>query len=329
MKLMRQLTAVILMMTLIAALTAKPSYAVTEEAWTEAVTVYGAALESNPALQNTTKELLGTADSDKVTYVHAADLGKYLNLQSSDDVLKSSIRIKKLAQGSGLTLTIDQSKGKITKITEDTYKNALLTAGVTDADVKIAAAEDVTGESALAGVYKAFEAQGETINTNQTQAAQEELDTITTINEQNSNKDGFSQEQLNKAIAEAKAEIAKQGGNLNVDQIKNVVTEKINNNGLNNVLNDNQINLIVNVINNAQNQGVFNKENADNLINSAKDYVNDIKSSDAFKNAADKAKEAGTNLKDSLEEQGVWDKIVAAFQSLFQAISNFFSSLFK
>lgn len=305
----------------------KPSYAVTEEAWQEAVTVYGAALQSNDNLRNTTHDLLGTQDNDKITYVTAADLGKYLNLQSSDNVLKSSIRITKLAKGAGLTLTIDQSKGKITKITEDTYKNALLTAGVTDADVKIAAAEDVTGESALAGVYKAFEAQGEPIDQAQTKAAQDELDSITSITEENQNKDGFSQEQLNKAVAEAKAEIAKQGGNLSVTEIKNVVTEKINNNGLNNVLNDNQINIIVNFINNAQQQGVFTGENADKIINSATDYVNDIKNSDTFKNAAEKAKEAGKDLKDSLEEQGVWDKIVEAIKSFFTAIGNFFKSL--
>ncbi|TDM04190.1 DUF1002 domain-containing protein [Macrococcus carouselicus] len=325
-KSLRLLTGVL---TLVLLLTlTKPTYAVTEEAWEEAVTVFGAALQSNTALQNTTHDLLGTKDSDKITYVNAADLGKYLNLQSSDDVLKSSIRIKKLAQGSGLTLSIDQSKGKITKITEDTYKNALLTAGVTDADVKIAAAEDVTGESALAGVYKAFEAQGEAIDQSQTQAAQNELDSITTITEENQNKDGFSQEQLNKAIAEAKAEIAEQGGNLSVTEIKNVVTEKINNNGLNNVLNDNQINIIVNFINNAQQQGVFTGENADKIIDSATGYVNDIKNSDTFKNAADKAKDAGKELKDSLEEQGVWDKFVTAIQSFFQAIANFFKSIF-
>lgn len=79
----------------------KPSYAVTEEAWQEAVTVYGAALQSNDNLRNTTHDLLGTQDNDKITYVTAADLGKYLNLQSSDNVLKSSIRITKLAKGAG------------------------------------------------------------------------------------------------------------------------------------------------------------------------------------------------------------------------------------
>ncbi|ATD30440.1 DUF1002 domain-containing protein [Macrococcoides bohemicum] len=302
----------------------KNADAVTEEAWSEAVTVYGAALEQNSDLQNKTKSLLGTDDSDKTTYVHAADLTKYLGLQSNDSVLKSSIRIKKLSAGSGLSLNINQSAGKITKITEDTYKNALLTAGVTDAEVTIAAAEDVTGESALAGVYKAFEAQGETIDTAQTQAAQNELNSISNINAENAGKEGFSQEQLNKAIAEAKAEIAKQGANLNTTEIKNIVVQKIENNGLNNIISDNQINIIVNFINNAQNSGVFSGENKDKFINGAKDYVNEIKNSDGFKQAADKAKDMGKSIQDSLEKEGVWDKFMNFIQSIIDAIMGLF-----
>lgn len=302
----------------------KNAQAVTEEAWSEAVTVYGAALEQNSTLQSKTKALLGTEDSDKVTYVHANDLTNYLKLQSNDSVLKSSIRIKKLASGDGLTLNINQTAGKITKITEDTYKNALLTAGVTDAEVTIASAEDVTGESALAGVYKAFESQGETIDTSRTQAAQDELSSISTIDQENAGKEGYSQEQLNKAIAEAKAEIAKQGANLNTTEIKNIVEQKIENNGLNNILNDNQINIIVNFINNAQNSGVFSGENKDKFINGAKDYVNEIKNSDGFKQAADKAKDMGKNIKDSLEKEGVWDKFMNFIQSIIDAITSLF-----
>ncbi|MEE1106515.1 DUF1002 domain-containing protein [Macrococcoides canis] len=298
--------------------------AVTQEAWSEAVTVYGAALEQNNELKDKTSELLQTDVQDKTTYVYAEDLGKYLNLQSSNDVLKSSIRIKKLSSGSGLTLNINQSAGKITKITEDTYKNALLTAGVTDADVTIAAAEDVTGESALAGVYKAFEAQGEPINQSKTQVAQNELNSISNINDQNAGVDGYSQEQLNKAIAEAKAEIAQQGANLNTTEIKNIVIQKIESNGLTNIINDNQINIIVNFIENAQNNGVFSGENKDKFIEGTKNYVDDIKNSEGFKKATDKAKELGNNISDTLKDEGFWDKIMNFIQSIIDWIMSLF-----
>lgn len=298
--------------------------AVTEEAWDNAVTVYGASLENNASAKETTSHLLGTKNNDKVTYVNADDLNKYLNMQSSNDVLKSSIRITKTSKGSGLNLNINQDQGKITKVTEDTYKNALMTAGIQDADVTIASSEDVTGESALAGVYKAFESQGEKINESRTQVAQEELSTINQIADENKGQEGFSQSQLNKTIAESKQAVAEKSGNVSVTEITNIVNQKIEDNGLTNIVSDNQINMIVNVIQKAQNDGVFDGENAKDFINNSKDYVNDIVKSDDFKDAKKKAEDVGNNIKDKLQDEGIWDKIVNAIKDIFNAIANLF-----
>ncbi|GAB1612550.1 hypothetical protein AXY37_08825 [Mammaliicoccus lentus] len=298
--------------------------AVTEEAWDNAVTVYGAALENNPSAKETTSNLLGTKNSDKTTYVNAEDLNKYLNMQSSNDVLKSSIRITKTSKGSGLNLTINQDQGQITKVTEDTYKNALMTAGIKDADVTIASSEDVTGESALAGVYKAFEAQGESIDSNRTQVAQEELSTINEISEENKGQEGFSQSQLNKTVAESKQAVAEKSGNVSVTEITNIVNQKIEDNGLTNIINENQVNKIVNVIDSAQKDGIFDGENAKDFIKNSKDYVNDIVKSDDFKNAKKKAEDLGNNIKDKLQDEGLWDKIVNAIKDIFNSIANLF-----
>lgn len=298
--------------------------AVTEEAWDNAVTVYGAALENNPSAKETTSNLLGTKNSDKTTYVNAEDLNKYLNMQSSNDVLKSSIRITKTSKGSGLNLTINQDQGQITKVTEETYKNALMTAGIKDADVTIASSEDVTGESALAGVYKAFEAQGESIDSNRTQVAQEELSTINEISEENKGQEGFSQSQLNKTVAESKQAVAEKSGNVSVTEITNIVNQKIEDNGLTNIINENQVNKIVNVIDSAQKDGIFDGENAKDFIKNSKDYVNDIVKSDDFKNAKKKAEDLGNNIKDKLQDEGLWDKIVNAIKDIFNSIANLF-----
>ena len=289
-----------------------------------AVTVYGAALENNPSAKETTSNLLGTKNSDKTTYVNAEDLNKYLNMQSSNDVLKSSIRITKTSKGSGLNLTINQDQGQITKVTEDTYKNALMTAGIKDADVTIASSEDVTGESALAGVYKAFEAQGESIDSNRTQVAQEELSTINEISEENKGQEGFSQSQLNKTVAESKQAVAEKSGNVSVTEITNIVNQKIEDNGLTNIINENQVNKIVNVIDSAQKDGIFDGENAKDFIKNSKDYVNDIVKSDDFKNAKKKAEDLGNNIKDKLQDEGLWDKIVNAIKDIFNSIANLF-----
>src|SRR5699024_10992091 len=278
----------------------------------------------NPSAKETTSNLLGTKNSDKTTYVNAEDLNKYLNMQSSNDVLKSSIRITKTSKGSGLNLTINQDQGQITKVTEDTYKNALMTAGIKDADVTIASSEDVTGESALAGVYKAFEAQGESIDSNRTQVAQEELSTINEISEENKGQEGFSQSQLNKTVAESKQAVAEKSGNVSVTEITNIVNQKIEDNGLTNIINENQVNKIVNVIDSAQKDGIFDGENAKDFIKNSKDYVNDIVKSDDFKNAKKKAEDLGNNIKDKLQDEGLWDKIVNAIKDIFNSIANLF-----
>ena len=65
----------------------------------------------------------------------------------------SCVYIKTLAANSGLTV----SASNITWCTEEMYKAALMTAGIYDAEVKVAAPFGVSGTAALTGIYKAYE----------------------------------------------------------------------------------------------------------------------------------------------------------------------------
>lgn len=65
----------------------------------------------------------------------------------------SCIYIKLLGANAGLTVTTNN----INWCTEDMYKSALMTAGIYDAQVKVAAPFTVSGTAALTGVYKAYE----------------------------------------------------------------------------------------------------------------------------------------------------------------------------
>ena len=65
----------------------------------------------------------------------------------------SCIYIEALDEGEGL----DVSVKNITWCTPDMYKNAMVTAGITDAKVQIAAPFNVSGTAALTGIYKAYE----------------------------------------------------------------------------------------------------------------------------------------------------------------------------
>lgn len=292
--------------------------------WNEAVTVYGAALENNQELLDDTREILGAAEKDKIEYVRSGDVERYLGVTYDNSVLKSSIRILQKDAGSGLDITVDESMGQITKITEETYKNALLTSGITDADVVIGAAENVTGESALSGIYKAYEAQGQEIDPERTRNAQNELETISDITENNSNTEGFSQEQLNKMITDIKIRVIEAGGNLSEGEIRNIVGEELEANGLNGILSQEQIERITVMIINIQDSGLFQSEEAQNLLDSSKNLIDDITSSEGFTEAKDKAQELGKDI----QESSAWESFKNAVSDFFKAIVDFFKSLF-
>ena len=293
--------------------------------WDNAVTVYGAALESDTGLQEQTADLLGASDSDIIDYVYSEDVSQYVNQNYDNSVLMSSIRIQQTSEGSGLNINIDESLGNITMISEETYQNALLTSGITDADVTIAAAQDVTGESALAGVYKAYAAQGEDIDPEKTQNAQDELDAISDITNENSNVEGFTQVQLNKVITEVKVEIINNfNGDVSEEQIRSILDEKLAENGLEGLLSQEQIDRLVEIFNSIKDSGIFTGEEAKRLVDSSEDLLNRITSSDSFQDAKDSASELGRDIADSEEVnsfmealRNFWDRIVEFFRGLF------------
>ncbi len=297
--------------------------------WKESVTIYGAGLENSPDKEKMT-ELLGTKDSDVIDYVYGNDTEKYINYRYDDSILFSSIRIMEKNSG-GLTIDIDETYGKITQISPETYQNALITAGVTDADVTIAAPHDVTGESALTGIYKAYEVQGESLNPEYTKNAQDELNTISDITSENEGKDGYSESQLNKAITEIKITIINQindGKDLTEDDVRQIVDEKLKDNGLQDVITDNQKNQIINIIIQIKNSGFFNEDSANKILDSSKDLLNQIKDSGAFKDAKEQAKNLGNDIKDfsqSEEGQGLIESIKSFFKSLIDSIKNLFN----
>ncbi|CAD2075412.1 DUF1002 domain-containing protein [Phocicoccus pinnipedialis] len=297
--------------------------------WDEAVTIYGAGLEYDGQTRNTVSELLNATDKDKTDYVYGNDTERYIGMRYDDSILFSSIRIIEKTSG-GLNIDINESQGRITQISKETYQNALLTAGITDADVTIAAPHDVTGESALTGIYKAYEVQGQPIPEDRTQNAQDELNTITDITEENENKEGYSQEQLNKAITEIKItviNIINEGTDITEDDVRRIVDEKLAENGLQDVVTEDQRERIIVLILNIKDSGVFNGETAQKIIDSGKSFIGDITSSDAYKDAKEKAKELGKDIKDyatSEEGEGIWNSIKSFFQKLVDAIVGLF-----
>ena len=84
----------------------------------------------------------------------------------------SSVYVELLGEGSGM----DISTSNITWCTQDMYRNALATAGVTDARIVVAAPFAVSGTAALSGIYKAYEDMtGKTLDDAAKQVGTQEL----------------------------------------------------------------------------------------------------------------------------------------------------------
>lgn len=88
--------------------------------------------------------------------------------------------------GDGLTV----ETSNITWVSQDMYRNSLLTAGIKDADVTITAPVPVSGTAALVGITKAFEtATGESLPEENKKVANEEMVKTATLADQIGDKE--------------------------------------------------------------------------------------------------------------------------------------------
>lgn len=119
-------------------------------------TVIGADLDSNEIASVYKSFGIERGDVKELTVTNA-DERKYLEGQVDESLIGtrsiSCIYIEAQGSGEGLDVSVDN----ITWCTADMYMNAMVTAGITDANVKIVAPFSVSGTAALTGIYKAYE----------------------------------------------------------------------------------------------------------------------------------------------------------------------------
>ena len=141
----------------------------------EARTVVGADLTQSQI--DEVYKTFGIARGDvKELTVTNAEERDYLEGIVSESVIGtrsiSCIYIKVLAADSGLTVR----SSNISWCTNEMYQAAMLTAGITDAEVTVTAPFAVSGTAALTGVYKAYEdITGKTLEMQNKETAAEEL----------------------------------------------------------------------------------------------------------------------------------------------------------
>jgi uncharacterized protein YpuA (DUF1002 family) len=111
-------------------------------------------------------ELTVTIDEER------ARLGGLVDADKIGSYSLSCVFIRVLDEGEGISIDTHN----IDWCTADMYKNALITAGITDAEVMITSPYVVSGTAALTGIYKAYEdITGEEISEEEKEASTQEL----------------------------------------------------------------------------------------------------------------------------------------------------------
>ncbi|QIB28194.1 DUF1002 domain-containing protein [Caloranaerobacter azorensis] len=126
--------------------------------------------------KNEILELFNVKDNVKIIKVTNSEerkyLGKYIDKKLIGTKAISSAYVKKLSDNEGISV----ETYNITWVTKEMYMNALVTAGIKDAKVKVAAPYEVSGTAALTGIIKAFEsATGNKIGEREKDVANEEI----------------------------------------------------------------------------------------------------------------------------------------------------------
>ncbi len=118
----------------------------------------------------------GAGENAQIIDVDISEERKYLSGKIPDAQIGNSTNscamITYTKKGSGVNVRTNN----INYVTAEAYASALMTAGVSDADIKVTAPMEVSGTGALTGIMKAYEVStGETIDEDVKQAATSEL----------------------------------------------------------------------------------------------------------------------------------------------------------
>jgi len=183
------------------------------------VVVYGANLTEDQKAD--VKESLKVSEGDDVEeiLVDGNDLVKYVKDGNPNARMFSSAKITLKDAGKGLVIQI-VTPDNITQVTSEMYMNAMLTAGIEDATVLIASPKPVTGHSALVGIYKAYEVNGEELDTERTDVANDELSVATTLSE------SVDEAKVSELLTEIKKQIAEQNP-VSREEVEAIVNEQL------------------------------------------------------------------------------------------------------
>lgn len=236
---------------------------------------YGAGLSETQI--ETTAKLLGVDKSSKKVSIKGKDAKKYINEDSKDSEMISSVYITK---NNTKKINVEVVNPlAIQNVSALQYSNAAVTAGLESVNIKVGAIETVTGTSALTGVYKALEKSGIKVDDKRTDIANKEVLLVNEIEKNNKNNEEFSKEKLNKIILEVKEKMIEEKqkqGKVSSDKVYNITENVIKDNNFQNIINKNDIKNLNVIFNNFINIGNLNLDQTKKQIQDLLSKVSDF-----------------------------------------------------
>lgn len=262
------------------------------------IVVYGANLSETE--KESVKKSLKVNEEPEVEEITVSgqDLAKYIKDSNSSSRMYSSAKITRKNAGEGLVIEI-VTPSNITQVTSEMYANAMLTAGIEDATVQVAAPKAVTGHSALVGIYKAYEVTtGEKLDTDRTDVANDELSVATTLTQ----SAGVDDAKVAELLTEIKKEIA-ESKPASKEEVEKIVQEQLKKLEIN--LSDKDRQLLVDLMNKISKLDIdFGKwsKQLDDISNTIKDKFGSL-----------------------MEDKGFWESVKNFFANLKDTIASWFN----
>lgn len=250
------------------------------------------------AQRNTVLALMGIKEQDldnyEVSYVTNKEeheyLGDYISSSEIGSRSLSSVVIAQGNKGDGLNI----STYNINYCTVGMYKNALATAGISDANIIVAGPFELSGTAALVGILKAYkDMTGEEVDDELVDAAMDELVTTGKLNE----SIDADEEDVEALIADLKEQLS--DGSLDSDEdIEEAISDTAKKYEI--TLSDEDIQML-------------------------KDLLNKLKSLDLdWDKIADQASDWANKIQDVVTDEGFVSKVIGFFKGIVDAIASLF-----
>lgn len=222
-------------------------------------------------------------------------LGDYLPAKTIGSRALSSVMVERQSEGKG----IDVTTTNISYCTVGMYTNALVTAGIKDAKVKVVGPFSISGTAGLVGAMKAYETMtGKSIDDSNSDAAVEELVLTSQIGEDIGDKEAAEQ-----VVALAKQKVVEDKLS-DPEEIKTAVEEAADKMEVK--LSDEDIQKLTSLLEKISKLDI----DVDALKEQAKKLYDKIKDLD-------------------IDTGGIWEGIKGFFSGLWDSITGFFDGLFN